>query len=500
MPDEARMPVIVGVGQITQRPETERPREPLALMAEAARRAEADAQAGDLLHELDSIRVVNILSWPSKDPPRDLAHALGVAPREALYTAVGGNTPQWQVNEVAQAIADGDVRLALIAGAESMYSARRARAKGIDLGWSPRGRPDVDVGDMRPGTSDQEAKHGAALPVVVYPLFENALRAHYGRGLDAHRRALGELFAPFSATAARNEYAWFRQARSAEEIATPGPDNRYVGFPYTKYMNAIIDVDQGAALLITSAAEARRMGIPESRWVYLWGGGHATDHWFISERVNYWSSPAIRVAGERALANAGVAIGDIDLFDIYSCFPSAVQITRDMLGIAPDDPRPLTVTGGLPYFGGPGNNYVTHSIAAMVGRLRAEPGKLGLVTANGWYVTKHAIGVYSAAPPDHAWRPIDAAADQARVDGEPKPALAVEPAGAATVETYTVVFNRDGAPEQGIVIGRLADARRFIANTPADRATLEAMTQRECVGAAGRVSAGEDGRNVFSLS
>src|SRR5581483_5075620 len=312
-------------------------------------------------------------------------------------------------------------------------------------------------------------------------------------------RALGELFAPFSATAARNEHAWFRQARSADEIATPSPDNRYVGFPYTKYMNAIIDVDQGAALLMTSAAEARRLRIPESRWVYVWGGGHATDHWFITERVNYWSSPAIRVAGERALANAGVSIGDIDDFDLYSCFPSAVQIARDMLGIAPADPRPLTVTGGLPYFGGPGNNYVTHSIAAMVERLRAEPGRLGLVTANGWYVTKHAVGVYSAAPPDHEWRPIDAAADQARVDADPKPKLTEEPEGAATLETYTVVFNRDGAPEQGIVIGRLADGRRFIANPPADRSTLEGMTQRECVGATGRVSRTDDGRNVFEF-
>ena len=233
---DGRLPIIVGVGQVTQRPETERPREPLALMAEAARNAEKDAGGGDLLHEIDSIRVVNILSWPSKDPPHDLAQALAVAPRERIYTAVGGNTTQWQVNDAADAIHRGDVKVALIAGAECMYSARRARTKGIDLGWSPRGNPNVDVGDIRPGTNEIEHQHGANIPVNVYPLFENALRAHYGRGMDEHRQALGELFAPFSATAAKNPYAWFRDARTAQQIATPTAENRYIGFPYTKYL------------------------------------------------------------------------------------------------------------------------------------------------------------------------------------------------------------------------------------------------------------------------
>ena len=495
---DENLPIIVGVGQVTQRPEAERPREPLALMAEAARLAEADARAGDLLHALDSIRVVNIMSWPSRAPAHDLAQALAVAPREQLYTHIGGNTPQWQVNEAADRIHAGDLKLVLIAGAEAMYSARRARTKQVDLGWTPRGAPAPDVGDARSGVTEIEAKHGAALPTHVYPLFENALRARYGRSLDEHREALGELFARFSAVAAQNEYAWFREPKSAHEIATPSASNRYIGYPYTKYMNAIIDVDQGAALLMTSVAEARRLGIPEERWVYVRGCGDATDHWYISERVDYHSSPAIRACGARALAMAGVGIDAITHFDLYSCFPSAVQITRDMLGIAPTDPRPLTVTGGLPYFGGPGNNYVTHSIAAMVQRLRADRGTLGLVTANGWYVTKHATGVYSTEPPPGEWRRTNPKLDQTAIDAEPAPAFVAEPSGRATVETYTVLFNRDGAPERGIVIGRMGDDRRFIANTT-DRRTLEAMTKHEMIGTAGRVSraAGAD-TNVFA--
>ncbi len=494
------LPIIVGAGQVTQRPGTERPREPLALMAEAARLAEADARAGDLLHGLDSIRVVNIFSWPSKAPAHDLSNALAVAPREQIYTALGGNTPQWQVNEAAERIHNGELKLVLIAGAEGMYSARRARTKGVDLGWSPRGNPTPNVGDNRPGVNDAEAKHGATLPTAVYPLFENALRAHYGRSIDAHRDALGELFAPFTEIAAANPYAWFREAKSAHEIATATPSNRYIGFPYTKYLNSIIDVDQGAALLMTSVGEARRLGIPEGRWVYVWGCGDATDHWFFTERANYHSSPAIRAAGQRALGMAGVSIGDIAHLDLYSCFPSAVQIARDMLGIAPGDSRPLTVTGGLPYFGGAGNNYVTHSIAAMVEKLRADRGKLGLVTANGWYVTKHSVGIYSTEAPQRVWQRTDPKIDQAQVDAGPKPAFADAPSGAATVETYTVLFDRDGAPERGIVIGRLADKRRFIANTPTDSRTLESMTKREMVGTAGSVEPTDSGTNLFTPS
>jgi acetyl-CoA C-acetyltransferase len=493
-----RLPIIVGVGQVTQRPETERPREPLALMAGAARLAEADAGAGDLLHELDSIRVINVFSWPSKAPAHDLANALAVAPREAIYAAVGGNTPQWQVNQAAEAIHNGDLNFALIAGAEAMYSARRARAKSIDLGWSPRGAPVPDVGDVRRGISEAEAKHGATLPTSVYPLFENALRAHYGRSLSEHQQALGELCASFSAAASENRHAWFRHAKEADEIATAGPDNRYIGFPYPKYMNAIIDVDQGAAVLLTSVGEARRLGIAEERWVYLWGCGDATDHWYVTERVNYHSSPAIRVVGARALSMAGVRIDDIAHFDIYSCFPSAVQISRDMLGIAPDDRRRLTVTGGLPYFGGPGNNYVTHSIASMVELLRRDRGALGMTTANGWYMTKHSAGIYSTEPPSGEWRRTDPQIDQAPVDAEPHPDLIEEPLGLANVETYTVLFGRDGAPERGIVIGRTRASERFIANTPADRRTLESMIKHEMVGAKGNVRRGDDGMNIFA--
>jgi acetyl-CoA C-acetyltransferase len=220
--------------------------------------------------------------------------------------------------------------------------------------------------------------------------------------------------------------------------------------------------------------------------VYLVGCGDATDHWYVSDRVNYWSSPAIRTAGRQALAQARLSIDEIDLFDLYSCFPCAVQIAADMLGVAVDDPRPLTVTGALPYHGGPGNNYVTHSIASMVERLRATPGQRGLVTGVGWYLTKHAVGIYQSAPPAHDFARVDPAVYQATIDAEPHPELVLTPDGAATVETYTVTHDRDGNPSLGIVVARLADGRRCWANlTDAD--VLQRMEREEFIGVRGQV-------------
>jgi acetyl-CoA C-acetyltransferase len=494
-----RTPILIGAGQLTQRGvEPAEAKEPLAMMMEVAQRAAADA-GGDarLLEQVDCVAVVNILAWHYNNPPAALAERVGARPAQQLYTTVGGNTPQWLVNETAAQIAAGRVRVALLAGAEAVHTLLRSRRTHTQLQWSTNGTGSPTlVGESRPGTSDQEVNHGLQMPTAVYPLFENALRAHYGHSLDQHRAYLGALCSRLSAVAAANPYAWFPEARNPEDIATVTSQNRLIGFPYPKYMNAIMDVDQAAAVLMTSVAGARALGIHPSRWVYLWGCADAHDLWYVSERVNYYSSPALRVAGEKALAMAGIGIQDIDVFDLYSCFPSAVQIARDMLGIAAHDPRALSVTGGLPYHGGPGNNYVMHAIATMMERLRAAPGTKGLVTGLGWYVTKHAVGIYSATPPDRPWKRDDPSAYQADLDRAPHPALALDPHGRAVIETYTVLHDRDGEPVRGIIIGRLEDGRRFLANAPDDRGVLQALMEHEGVGRRGRVSAGE-GVNRF---
>ncbi len=500
--DGENYPVIVGVGQYVNRSEDlDDAREPVEMMATVARAAEADAGLEGLLARADSLQVVNILGWQYPDAPGMLADRLGARPTHTLYSAVGGETPQRLINDTAQAIAEGRAQVALLAGAEALHARRLARQQDRRLPWPVRGMPKSIVGDTQPGFSEVEARHGATMPTRIYPLFENAIRAHLGLSVDAHRQRLGRLCARLAAVAADNPFAWFPQARTPEEITTVGPDNRMICFPYPKLMNAIIETDQAAAVIMTGSATARRLGIPQDRWVYLWGCGDAFDKWFISERLDYHSSPAIRLAAQRALGMAGIALDSIDGFDFYSCFPSAVQLALDALGLDPDDPRPLTVTGGLPYAGGPGNNYVMHSVAATVERLRQAPDRFAMVTGLGWYATKHSVGIYSGRPPSGPWRRTDPAVDQAQVDAMESPLFVEAAEGPAVVETYTVAFDRDGRPEQGIVIGRLEqDTRaRFFANTEPDPDLLWSMCRQEFVGHRGRVSHdAATGKNAFS--
>lgn len=497
---EGRLPIIVGVAQLVNRSEgPEDAREPLELMIEVARAAADDAQAKGLLEQADSVQVVNTVSWSYRDAPGLLAEAIGAQPREKVYTAVGGNAPQWLVSRTADAIVRGDVRLAVIAGGDAMRSRARWR-EAAQQRWRRWAPPQEMLGDTRAGVNDIEVKHGAHIPARIYPLFETAIRAHRRRSIAEHQRHLGELCARLSQVAASNPYAWFPQARTAEEIITVTPENRMICFPYPKFMNAIMEVDQAAAVIMTSVAAAKELGIPRDRWVYLWGCADAVDIWYFTERSNLHSSPALALAGRRALEMACLTIDDIDWFDLYSCFPCAVELACDALGIPEDDPRPLTVTGGLPYFGGPGNNYSMHAIASMVERLRREPQRKGLVSAMGWYVTKHSLGIYSGVPPEHEWRRRDSPEDQAELEAAPHPTLAEAPEGRGTVEAYSVGFDRSGEPEAAIVVGRLDEGHRFIANTAADRDLLRWMTKEEIVGRPATVRQDpEKGKGLVSI-
>lgn len=491
--NEERIPILVGGGQIVQRDATiQEALGPMELMMEAARRAADDAGVqASVLETLDSLSVVEILGGQYPDPAAMLAERLGARPADLHNSATGGNTPQSLVNRAAERIATGQSGLALIAGGEALATLARSSEAKTPPGWAER--DGVRAATKPPqfeGTAKWEIPYGFLPPASVYPHFETALRARHGHTPEAHQRRLGELFSGFSKVAAVNPYAWFQTARTAEEIASESPGNRFVGYPYTKYMNAHIRVDQGAALLMTSVAQARNLGIPDSRWVYLHGCGDANDHWFVSHRENLYSSPAIAAIGRRALDMAGIGIGEVTHLDLYSCFPSAVQIGRDALGIDEDDARPLTVTGGLPYHGGPANNYVTHSIATMLGVLRGDPGSYGLCTALGWYITKHSIGIYSTRPFEGEWKREAPSIAQAEIDARPHPEVELKPEGRGTVESYTVLHGR-GGPEKGVVVGRLENRERFLAHTPDDPGLWAVMMGEEMVGRTGRVSARE---------
>jgi len=504
-------PVLIGAGQFTYRGDPAASPSPVALLKIAAERAAADAGIGAAgLAAIDGLAVAGFtIDAPgstrntiphSSNPPASLAKEIGAAPGWAVYSHMGGNTPQQLVNVIAERIARGETELALAVGAEFLGSAVKRLTKGLGFDdWNEdQDLPEPQrIGDPRPGVTPYEARHGLNRPINTYPLFENALRARDGRSVADHQARLGRLFAPFTTVAAHNPEAWFPVERTAEELVTVSDRNRMVGFPYPKLLNAIMEVDQSAGVLIASEKKARELGVPEDKWVYLHGCADAADLWFPLDRQNFHSSPAMRLTGQRALEMAGVGLERMDFIDLYSCFPVAVEIGAEELGLALDDPRGLTVTGGLPYAGGPGNNYAMHSIAAMATKLRAKPGAYGLVTANGWYLTKQSTGVYSTRRPEKPFERQDPKVLQNEIDALPHPAVTETPQGAARIETYTVVHRREG-PFMGIVIGRDEADRRFVANTPADAATLAGLEQGEQVGRTGRVGQGPDGQtNLF---
>ena len=316
-------------------------------------------------------------------------------------------------------------------------------------------------------------------------MFEQALRITAGETPDEHRRRIGELWAGFSAVAHGNPHAWSRNPVTAEEISQPSATNRMISWPYTKLMNSNNMVDQGAALVLTSAGKARHLQIPEDRWVFPYAGTDAHDTYLIGERAAFDRSPAIRIAGGRVLELAGKGVDDVELVDLYSCFPSAVQVAARELGLPLDDPdRALTVTGGLTFAGGPWNNYVTHSIATMAELLVASPGTLGLVTANGGYLTKHSFGVYGTEPPGAEFRWEDV---QSAVDAEPTRVAEDEWAGEGTVESWTTPVSRDGAAEKVFLAVRTpTDSRALAVITDASEA--EASTREDIAGAKVRVA------------
>jgi acetyl-CoA C-acetyltransferase len=494
-----RQPVVVATGQSIERAEIV---SALDLAERAADTALADAKG--LRDAVDRVSVVNMLTPPGPAPAAALARRLGLAPVVTEVSTIGGNSPQMLVTKAASAIAAGEAEVVLIAGAEAQRSQRVRRQAGsrvdtgvdtggdtgVDTGGDTDGAaaaerldpgPDTVVGDERAGVGDRELNAGLIAPVHMYALFESALARRAGRGFAEHRAALGELMAPFTEVAAAHPFAWFPEARTPAQLATVSPDNRLVSDPFTKRLCAVMGVDQGAALLVTSLGAARAAGLADGA-VFCWSAAAASDVWFPTARPDLAVSPGIGAAVGAALATAGIGVDDLDALDLYSCFPCAVEMAADAMGIALDDRRGLTVTGGLPYFGGPGNNYTLHAIATMVQRLRDEGGT-AMVTGLGWYATKHAAGIFGAAPPPKGFGVADTSAAQAAIDAQAVEVVAGTEDGASTTAVVigaTVGYDAGGTPTSAPVIARLDDGRQVAAM--ADEAELAALAGVNLVG------------------
>ena len=487
MPD-GRAPVLVGVAQLNQRPDSlDDALEASALMTEVAVAAADDAGAPRLLAAAELVVAING-AWSYRDPARIVADAVGASAARTVRTTHGGNTPQMVVNMVAERIAAGDLDVAVVVGAETIWSRRRMRSAGVDrsvTGQPEDVEPDETWGPPLDLVDPYEQARGLQQPVEVYPLFETAIRARRGEGVEAHRNRVADLWQGFNEVAVANPYAWMRTPMTAAEIRDASAANRMVAFPYTKAMCSNWDLDQAAALILCSADAASRFGVPRDRWVFVHGGTEAADTSFVSHRRELGRSPAIAAAW-RALSNdRQVGVDDIGYLDVYSCFPSAVEAAVEAMGL--DESRPLTLTGGLTFAGGPLNNYVTHSIATLAGCLRNDPDALGLVTANGGLLTKHALGLYAAHPPAAPFRRTSLSAEA--VDLQPREA-APEHVGPITLEASTVMHDREG-PTHALFAGLIADGRR-VWGTSTDDAVMKAAMTTELAGTSADLDA--DGR------
>src|SRR3978361_1139818 len=469
---EDRIPVIVGVREIVDRPaDIAAGLEPLTLLEQAVRRAEADSGA-KLLGDLGSLDVVNFLSWRYRDPEKLLAARLGVSPAHNYYGPVGGESPIRYIHEAAQRIARGECSVAAVCGAEAQSTATKAERGGITLPWTPFAS---DVEEPKRGAVFQKpmaVKLGVFRPITVYPLYESATSAHWGQTPREALAESGALWSTYSKVASQNPNAWMKKALTPEEITTPTADNRLIAWPYTKLMVANPTVNMGGAVLLTSLAKARAAGVPEDRLIYVWGGASAEEPRDYLLRDQFYESHP-----QNAVLKAVMDLveGDgkkFDAIELYSCFPCVPKMARRTLGLGPDV-QP-TVTGG------PLNTYMTHAACAMVRQLRGGA-RLGLLYGQGGFVTKHhALVLSREAPPQALAQDTSVQAEADRHRGA-VPEFVTEATGKGSLESFTVLYGRTGEVEHGVAMLRPLDNARTLARVPAsDSATLAHLLNMDC--------------------
>ena len=490
---EDRIPVIVGVGEVIDRPkEITAGLEPLALLEEALRRAEADSGAR-LLGEIQSLDVVNFLSWRYRDPEKLLAARIGATPAHLYYGPVGGESPIRYLHEAAQRIARGECSVAAVCGAEAQSTATKAERAGITPPWTPFAH---DVEEPKRGAAFQKpmaVKLGVFRPITVYPIYESATSAHWGQTPREALAESGELWSTYAGVAAQNPNSWLKKNFAPDEITTPSPNNRLIAWPYTKLMVANPSVNMGGALILTSLAKARAAGVPEDRMVYALGGASAEEPRDYLIRDQFFESHP-QNAVLKAIMDLVEGDGKkFDAIELYSCFPVVPKMARRTLGLGPDV-RP-TVAGGLTFFGAPLNTYMTHAACAMVRKLR-EGGKLGLLYGQGGFVTKHHSLVLSREAPRQAMAQDTSVQAEADRNRRKVPEFVTEAGGKGKVEAFTVIYRGNGEIEHGVTMLRTEDDRRTLGRIPAsDTKTLAHLLNmdRTPVGTIGEIVTAEDG-------
>jgi acetyl-CoA C-acetyltransferase len=476
MPDDSRIPVLAGVAAVQQRDDDPaKAREPVELMIAALERAAEDAGARGLLARADRIAAPRGF-WDYADPCRIVAERFGAAGARTEVAEIGV-LQTTLLGRAAAAIAAGEADVVLVAGGEAKHRQQRAAQTGREAPLTRQTgvRPDVVLRPHASLISRSEVAAGLQMPVGQYAMIENALRAAEGESLDAHRRAVAELWARMSRVAARNPDAWSREPVAADAIREPGARNRMLAFPYTKLHNSQWNVDQAAGLLFCSLGTARALGIPRGRLVFPLAVADANHMLPLCERRRLHRSPGFARAGERALAAAARRVEDVAHLELYSCFPSAVRVQARELGIP--EARELTVTGGMAFAGGPLNNFVLQALVRMAQVLRADPGSAGMVNAVSGILTKQGVSLWSTEPAPGPFRFEDVTAEAAR-DTEAV-TLADAAAGPARVASYTVLFEGE-APSRTVLLCDLEDGRRALATSPEPGLAAAALSEELC--------------------
>ncbi|MEE3328957.1 MAG: hypothetical protein VX252_16575 [Myxococcota bacterium] len=483
---DARTPILVGVSQANQRDDAQNPQEPIALMQARTREAARDAGCDELVARTDSIGIMQGI-WPYREPGSLLKERLGNDRARVQIRPIGGNEGQDLILESLADIQSGKSDVALVTSAETMRTRRRDRKAKRETHYSG------DVGDGsvdalffqgKPMLSAHEVASGMGLATVFYAMIENALRHESRQSFGQHQQEIATLWSSLSEVASRNPHAWVPEAKTPEIIGTQSPDNRPITHPYPKWMTSNIDVDQSAAIFLTSVGTARDLGISSDRWVFPWSGTRAHDHWFPSERDQIHASPAMRIAGRAALEAANLRPEELAWIDLYACFPAAVQVAQAEIGLPVD--RVPSVTGGLTFFGGPFNSFTVHSVARMMELAREDREKIGFVSGVGGYFTKHSFGVYSATPPETPYR---FHSPQEEIDSLPRRNEEADFKGLAEIEAYSIKYADDGSPAYSVASALTPEGHRtWVRSEEVDMA--EAFETNDLCGAQADVAAG----------
>ena len=474
--------VIAGCGQITQAKDQEDDfLDPLGLMLKASRLAAECTLSSRILKEIDAVFTVKSMSKYYPSAADQLADSLGSAPRLTFTSAIGGNSPMSLINKASGMIARGELGSVLIAGGETYCPRKNRQYENASLLF--KGLEGDHESDDMIGAASIEKQHGIYLPVHGFPLYETALWGASGLPLDSYLLNIGTMWSRFSQVAASHPNSWTQTPRTPDEIISTSSANRMIAFPYTKYMTSLISVDMAAAVLLMSQDYAEGVCSKTKRPVYFLAGADTKDRQrFMIEKTDFTRSPALSACIDKTILRSGLSSDDIQCFDLYSCFPCSVTFARNALGLKDNDPRPLTITGGLGFFGGPGNNYSLHAVVSMVDAISSSSFDTGIITSLGWFMHKHSAGIFSAVPIETELDHFDLEDEANLLVGKPPEQIQEQTNGTGTIETYTILYSRDGSILQAVLYGKTDEGFRFISQTAPDPDIFQELIRRCQIG------------------